>query len=87
MRCDDNAVSLKEEEITMYLPFVCNGCNKDKWMVIYDTETRGHVLQCANCGKRLVLEEVFGSKKSSTPKRKSEPVKAASEVKEDVAIN
>jgi len=70
----------------MYLPFVCDGCNKDKWSVIYNTESKGHVLQCANCGKRIVLEDVFGSKKVTQPKKKMEAVKQSNGVSPNVEV-
>jgi len=53
----------------MLLPFKCDHCQRDKWDVVYNSETKDHILHCANCGKETILEEVFGHKRSVTVKK------------------
>ncbi len=70
----------------MYLPFVCNKCSKDKWMVIYDTEQKGHALTCANCGYKSVLEDVMSGRSPKQVVIRKPAVTQSNEVKHDVAV-
>jgi DNA-directed RNA polymerase subunit RPC12/RpoP len=53
----------------MLLPFKCDHCQRDKWDIIYNSETKGHHIRCGNCGKEYVLEDVFGKKKQLVTKK------------------
>lgn len=70
----------------MYLPFVCNRCSKDKWSVIYDTEAKTHVLSCANCANKSVLEDVLSGRSPKTAPARKPPVTQPNEVKHEMAV-
>jgi len=53
----------------MYFPFECKNCKKDKWSIRYDSESKVHIITCANCGVVEIIEQIFGSR------RKKENVK------------
>ena len=58
----------------MLLRFNCAGCKKDRWIVDHESESKKHIMTCANCGLSVVLEEVFkrGGKKNARPVQKKE---------------
>lgn len=53
----------------MYLRFNCAECQKDKWMIDYETEERVHKLTCINCGRNEVLEYVLSPRRSKHVKQ------------------
>ena len=48
----------------MIFPFQCSKCSSDKWMIEYNSEVKYHKISCVNCGYKIILEEVFGSRRA-----------------------
>jgi len=53
----------------MYLRFNCTKCQKDKWMIDYETEEKAHKMTCINCGHAEVLEYVLSPRRSKNVKQ------------------
>lgn len=53
----------------MYLRFNCSKCQKDKWLIDYETDMRIHKLSCINCGHDEVLEHVLSTRRVKNVKQ------------------
>ena len=70
----------------MYLPFQCNKCSRDKWSVIYDTETKTHKLACANCGLTTILEDIMSGRTPKVVQTRKPAITQANGVNPNVAV-
>ena len=50
----------------MKFNYKCTKCEKDKWSIEYNTDTRLHSIECAQCGYKAILEEIFSPHRRST---------------------
>ena len=53
----------------MIFPFECSRCEKDKWLIKYNSEERAHSIECVNCGDKQILEHVFTKRRKANVKK------------------
>lgn len=54
----------------MILTFQCEHCQKDKWIIKFNTVDKTHDIKCASCGFENKLEHIFGKRRVKNARKK-----------------
>lgn len=69
----------------MFFPFECKKCQKKFWEIRFNSEEKTHIITCANCGDKEILEDIFGNKRRSKSVNKKQRIKKETETTNEAA--